>query len=282
LHTDKVPRSRTTAATADEIVAYHDLVSTARTDLEDQLSRINEKLDRIGDAFVATQEDADDVKKIKEERASTEQCLKICAKLADHITEIRQTEGYSRTDSADGGISSKSVTEDGLKKCEENLNQVIQQLQHREKMLFERLLDRTTTLITSDGEKEELLGLRGEWEAFRTGKDICLQAQSHLQDSVSTIENFGAGDAVQFMVSTTNKTIRGVNRGTGWRTRQVGGHIDPASFQQLMRSMEAMDSPITGEVPPSNLNVTSDQSSSESQEAHSWDQYGRGVNLGSR
>jgi hypothetical protein len=88
-----------------------------------------------------------------------------------------------------------------------------------------------------------LLGLRGEWEAFQTGKDIYLQAQSLVQDSVSPIEDFGPGDAVQFMVSTTDKTIKGVNRGTGWRTRQVGGHIDPASFQQPMRSMEAMDSP---------------------------------------
>lgn len=54
---------------------------------------------------------------------------------------------------------------------------------------------------------------------------------------MSTIENYAEGDAVQIMVSTNGKILRGKNRGLGWRTRQVGGYLSDASLRQLSRDM---------------------------------------------
>jgi hypothetical protein len=62
-------------------------------------------------------------------------------------------------------------------------------------------------------------------EAARQCMDIYSKANTHLRESIRVIENYATGDAVQFMVSTDGKTIHGQNRGLGWRTRQVGGHM---------------------------------------------------------
>lgn len=39
------------------------------------------------------------------------------------------------------------------------------------------------------------------------------------------------------MVSTNGTFIHGKNRGLGWRTRQVEGHLSDASLQQLSKDM---------------------------------------------
>lgn len=54
---------------------------------------------------------------------------------------------------------------------------------------------------------------------------------------MSTIENSAEGDAIQFMVSTNGKIICGKNRGSGWRTRQVGGYMSNTSLQRLSQDI---------------------------------------------
>lgn len=54
---------------------------------------------------------------------------------------------------------------------------------------------------------------------------------------MSTIENSAEGDAIQIMVSTNGKIICGKNRGSGWRTRQVGGYMSDTSLQRLSQDI---------------------------------------------
>ena len=42
------------------------------------------------------------------------------------------------------------------------------------------------------------------------------------------------------MVSTNGNVLHGTNRGLGWRTRQVGGHLSDLSVQQLSRDMSSI------------------------------------------
>jgi hypothetical protein len=70
--------------------------------------------------------------------------------------------------------------------------------------------------------------------------EIYSSASLHLKENVSTIDNYGTGDAVQFMVSTDGRTIHGRNRGLGWRTRQLGGHVIDASLQKISGDFTAM------------------------------------------
>jgi hypothetical protein len=51
----------------------------------------------------------------------------------------------------------------------------------------------------------------------------------HLKENTSIIDNYAMGDGVQFMVSSDVNIIHGTNRGLGWRTRQIGGHLSDLS-----------------------------------------------------
>ncbi|KAK5246714.1 hypothetical protein LTS13_006417 [Exophiala xenobiotica] len=96
--------------------------------------------------------------------------------------------------------------------------------------------------------------------------------------NASTIGNYGLGDAVQFMVSTDGKTIRGTNRGLGWRTRQVRGHMSDDSVQQLSGDMTASPSRTPGTERSPGRGDTPVVSDNGTEVAHNpdFEQYGKG------
>lgn len=75
--------------------------------------------------------------------------------------------------------------------------------------------------------------LRDEWDMARQYIDIYSKADTYLKENISTINNYATGDTIQFMMSTNGKIINGRNRGLGWRTSQVGGHLSDVSLQKL-------------------------------------------------
>ena len=238
--------SRKTTLTAESIEAYNELVNTARASLEDRIESIDEKLELIlGQSVVASEPDASELRMIKEERSSTEKCLQICAQLSDHISQIQlaaKNNGSSHEPVGSETLPQK-ITNDGLQECKESLARTALKLEGYEKELFNRLMDKSKTAVTSEEERADLARLRDEWEATRQGMEICSKANDHLKDSVSTIDNYATGDAVQFMVSTKDKTIHGTNRGLGWRTRQVGGHLSDDTLQQIVRMLGGVNIP---------------------------------------
>lgn len=102
---------------------------------------------------------------------------------------------------------------------------------------FKPIRSLTSTLTASQEDIAKLLRLQEEWETTRQCMHICSKAGTHLDENASTIDNYATGDAIQFMVSTNEKIIHGRNRGLGWRTRQVGGHLSDAPLQQLSKNM---------------------------------------------
>lgn len=79
-----------------------------------------------------------------------------------------------------------------------------------------------------------LAKLREEWTSTRKCRDICSQAEQNLKENVSVIDNHATGhEAVQFLVSNSQKTIHGKNRGYGDYIKQLGGHLSDQSIQKV-------------------------------------------------
>lgn len=261
------------------------MLNTARADLEDRLERMDEKLELIlGQNVPVSESDAREVRLLKEERLSTEKCLQICAQLSRHIDRIQLTAKSSAT--PDGPIdldtSPGRITSQGLQECQDSLTRTALKLAGYEQQLFTRLMEKSKMTITSEDGLTDLARLRDEWEATRQGREVCSKARQHLEDNVSTIHNYATGDAVQFMVSTTEKTIHGRNQGLGWRTRQVGGHISDDSLQQIARTLASVTMPTPGHDGPSLRNdapVVPDASPENELHSKFQAQYGRGFKL---
>ena len=278
--------SRKSSATAESLEVYNNLLNTAKADLEDRLESIDGKLQLIiGENVTESELDGSEARLMKEERLSTVKCLQICAQLSDHISQIQlsASRSSSRSEKTDLDTSSERITNEGLQECKKSLARTALKLEGHEKQLFNRLMDRSKAAI-SEEERADFGRLQDELAATRQGIDICSQAHDHLKDNVSTIDNYATGDAVQFMVSTKEKTIHGKNRGLGWRTRQVGGHISDESLQQISRSLASittLSSEPRGSSPPDDTPFAPNVDVGPGKEPDSKfkEQYGKGFKL---
>lgn len=232
--------SRKSSATAEGLQSYKELIATATGDLEDRLQGIDEKLEIVvGRTVEASDEDAAELRQIKEERTSTQKCLEICSRLSDQIDLIKLTPKRSGdpTEDTEPGSLPERVTNDGLQECKDSLAATAAKLEKYMQELIDRMIEKSKTGAHSTEDLADLARLRDEWLTTRQCRDICSKADNSLKGSVSVIDNYATGDAIQFMVSTNDKTIHGTNRGLGWKTRQVGGHLSDTTIQQLSRDM---------------------------------------------
>ncbi|PIG88198.1 hypothetical protein AARAC_010708 [Aspergillus arachidicola] len=231
---------RKSSANAEAIEGYKDLIETAKADLEAHLEAIDDKLQLIvGQTVAAEDSDALELRRIREERLSTEKCLQICNQLSDHIAQIQLS---TKSNDISGGswgpdVYPERVTDESLQDCKTKLAGTINQLEKHMQALTDRLLAKSKAAMTSEQDIMDLKRLQDEWQTAHQCMDICSKADTRLKENISNIHNYGTGDALQFMVSTNKKTINGTNRGLGWRSRQVGGHLSDASVQQLSRDM---------------------------------------------
>ncbi|KAK5074422.1 hypothetical protein LTR70_010235 [Exophiala xenobiotica] len=214
---------RQSSVTVESLRSYEELIETATDDLQARLESIDEKLEVIlGQTVAESSPDPTELNLIKEERLSTQKCLQICEQLSEHISQIQLTAKLSA-----------SALELGDPRCPAKLERHM-------KDLIDRLVTTSQTTTTSKDEVTDLARLRDEWETTRQCMDICSKADNHLKENVSVIDNFATGDAVQFMVSTNGKILHGKNRGTGWKTRQVGGYLSDAAVMHLSRDISGI------------------------------------------
>jgi hypothetical protein len=176
----------------------------------------------------------------------------------------------------------EKLTTEGLQECKDSLAATARKLEKHMKDLIDRLVTKSRTATTSDDDVIDLARLRDEWDTARQCVDICSKASLHLKENVSTIDNYGTGDAVQFMVSTDGKTIHGRNRGLGWRTRQLGGHVNDASLQKVSGDFSYLSiQRAGGESPSSPSIILSDPAEEAETKAVSTfkERYGHGFKL---
>ena len=226
--------SRKSSVTLESLEIYKAQLKTATDDLQAHLQSIDDKLETIFSRTVTgSASDAAELRLIREERMSARKCLQICAQLSDHINQIQFTPEVPNSEP-------ERVTAEGLQECRKSLNLTMAKLESYMRDRMDRLVTKSKTMMTSEEDFADLVKLQEEWETTRQSREICAKAEVHLQENVSTIDNYATGDAIQFMVSTDGNIIRGKNRGVGWRTRQVGGHLSDISVQQLSRDMSSV------------------------------------------
>ncbi len=216
---------------------------------------------------------------------STQKCLQICAQLSDHINQIQLTSESigSSPERLDPDTVPERLTINGLQECKKSLALTAAKLERHMKDLVDRLVTKSQAVATSEEELVDLVRLREEWDTARQCIDICSKADLHLKENISTIDNYATGDAVQFMVSTDGKTIHGKNRGLGWRTRQVGGHLSDVSLQQLSRDFSGTGFQITrSESPSGNTPFVPDGKTERNPGSEFEERYGPGFKLSSR
>ncbi|KAJ5538266.1 hypothetical protein N7494_007745 [Penicillium frequentans] len=276
---------RQSAIAAESIGEYENLIQNAKDDLEARLESIDKKLEHLVVNDTAQPgPDAAELQSLREERLSTEKCLQICAQLSSHIDQIQLIS--DETDASRGSTgtdtSPETLTNEGLQECKQSLTVTTAKLEKHMRDVMDRLLAKSKTAVSSDEEAQDLSRLRDEWETARQCLDICSRADSHLKENVSVIENYGSGDALQFMVSADGKVLHGKNRGVGWRSRQVGGYLSNESIQQLSRDLTTMHtSHLRGENPFPKADVTpgADDGVEGEMKAEFQERFGRGFTL---
>ncbi|KAF3399813.1 hypothetical protein F1880_008287 [Penicillium rolfsii] len=239
--TDATLRQSTVAI--ESIREYEVLIQDAKEDLAARLESVDRKLEQLAEKDRSQPEsDTDELQSLREERLSTEKCLQICAQLSSHIDQIQlmSDDAGPSQGSVGGGSLSETVTNEGLQECKNSLAATAAKLEKHMRDVMDRLVSKSKTNVSSDEDTQDLSRLRDEWETARQCLDICSRADTHLKENVSVIENYGTGDALQFMVSTNGKVLHGKNRGMGWRSRQVGGYVSDESIQQLSRDLSVM------------------------------------------
>ncbi|KAF4179090.1 hypothetical protein CNMCM7927_002145 [Aspergillus lentulus] len=234
---------RQSAVAVESIRDYEGLIQDAKEDLGARLESIDRKLEQLAEKGVAhSSSDAAELDSLRQERLSTEKCLQICAQLSSHIDQLQlmSDEAGPSRGSVGAEASPEMVTNEGLQECKKSLAVTAAKLEKHMRDVMDRLLSKSETAISSNEDAQDLSRLRDEWETARQCLEICSRADSHLKENVSVIENYGTGDALQFMVSTNGKVLHGKNRGLGWRSRQVGGYVSNESVQQLSRDLAVM------------------------------------------
>lgn len=232
--------SRQSSIAADSLESYKNMIESTTDDLEAHLESINENLEKIVSKNTSgSSTDAAELQLMEEERLSTQKCLEICQQLSNHIDQLQHSPktGKDSAESDETCSVPERVTNEGLQECKESLLNTAEKLENHLKILMERIMTKSKTVTNSEEVIEDMRRLQEEWETTRQCMHICSKAGARLDENSSTIENYATGDAVQFMVSTNGTVIHGKNRGLGWRTRQVGGHLSEASLQQLSKDM---------------------------------------------
>ncbi|TXC06200.1 hypothetical protein FocTR4_00010869 [Fusarium oxysporum f. sp. cubense] len=233
---------RTPSITTERLESHKELIKNTTDDLETRLQEIDGKLESLLARFVpASDSDSDELRRIRDERLSTENGLQICHRLSDFINEIQlghtERSGDPRA-AVEPMLSPDKIINESLQACAGSLKSAaaqLEELEESQRKEIDRLISRAK-LTMSDLDAANLERLRNERNTTSELIRICRTADIRLQQKASVIENYATGDqTVQFLVSTNERTINGKNSGFGWAQRQIGGHMNDETVQQLSR-----------------------------------------------
>ncbi|KAH6629794.1 hypothetical protein C7974DRAFT_193097 [Boeremia exigua] len=221
---------RTSSVTLERLEEYKDLIKTATNDLEARLETIDEKLQSLVDRTTPCSTSAE-LQSIKDERSSTQKCLIICAQFSKLIEELQLSSAEDVPKGPDN--VPEKITSDGIEECRISMAQTAARLESHMQETLDRMLSNSSTAMTPE-DLTYLARLREEWATARKCRDICALANQNLKENISVIDNHATGDkAVQFLVSNSQKTIHGKNRGYGNHIKQLGGHLSDQSIQKV-------------------------------------------------
>ena len=220
------------------------MIEETSLDLGDHLAEILEKLESLAapDNISDARPDAAIIRRMEDERRSTEKGLELCLQLSQHIDQIQAsfTADENLNDLFNPNPTSRILVGEGLNGCKNYISFSLQRLQKHRQKVIDRLQSNPTSAEFSN-DKRLLEDLQNEADNLQNCLKFCSNVDSYLEEQISNIENDAEGDdTIQLMVSTDGKPLKGKNKGKGDRLKQAGGHFDNPTLQQVSKDFRTI------------------------------------------
>jgi hypothetical protein len=171
-----------------------------------------------------------ELQNIKEERSSTQKYLLICGQLSKVINQLQPPLAKDLPQVPDD--IPERITSYGIEECRVSMEQTGARLENHMQNILDRMMSKSSATMTREDIKY-LSGLREEWITARQCRDICLQADQHLKENIKVIDNHVEGnESVQLLVSNSQTTAYGKNRGYGDQTK-IFGYISDHAIRKV-------------------------------------------------
>jgi hypothetical protein len=229
------------------------MIQSTTHDLEDHLNDIKKKLQTLTvQAPTDTTNVLIDLRRIQEEKDSTEQCLEICANVSAHIDQIRFRPIWDESSSSTSQVrtsllsrdltSAQVMTLSTLKECSEKIADTVTRLRGHIGDANDRLQDHTSHSQQGLGADPEIDArrLQGERDSVEQCLVICTQASKRASDErVHVLEDITmAEDGQQVFVSTKGDLFNVKNASAGSRSIQFIGSTSDASLQHCFQILQ--------------------------------------------
>ena len=231
------------------LTQYKEMVANATSDLHERLQQIDNKLRDLSldtESRMAP-EDGAELEQIKAERDSTEQCLRICAQVSEHMdsVQIAAVEGSrSASDARHTAIerlgnllSAQRTTSKVLQECKDKLALTTSELRRHLQEMNRKLERLERGVIISTEQSIERQRIHEEKESTEQCLRICTEAAEQAgQNRTNVVEDVKADqDSHQVVVATLGDLISAKRITAGARSAQWTGQMSDASLQQLSR-----------------------------------------------
>jgi hypothetical protein len=228
------------------LTAYKELISNTSTDLKEHLQNIDEKLQECALNKSETLATAtNDKQAMLEERESANQCLSICAQVAEHIERVEPTiRNVQPTPIMRSRhlLSSGQATSKTLQECKTRFNATATELKEHLRNLDEYLGSSELSTETSS-----YVQIQEEKKSIEQCLGICAAASGQAEGiRVNVAEDIYTGQAShQVIVATLGDLIQARRVTAGDNSTQWVGQMSDQSLQQLSRNYR---SPMNEEV----------------------------------
>jgi hypothetical protein len=229
------------------------MIKNTATDLEELLQGVNQQIksttSQVPGNSATFDLSEDEENDIKEEKASIEQCLRICEEVSSHIEEV-QARDLELTSSLTGeqpvtvklgGTTAARVkTSNTLENCKRGLDVTSSGLKMQLNDINKRVELLSQRSETLGGHVPDRQNIEVELESIKQCLAICTKATEQVaQERVNVFEDVEAADDVhQIIVATLGDLISAKRIKVGARSRQWLGQMSDTSLQQLSKDRD--------------------------------------------
>jgi hypothetical protein len=236
--------SRQTAVTSSVLEEYKQIIADTTSDLQDHLLDLDSRVQSL-QWKGSLQSIPNELEEIREEKASTEQCLNICAGVSEAIEAFEKNLSLGSDAHSASRLEQKSssqariITKAMLTDFQVKLLTSRKDLESRVKELDRRLYDLSAKVPHLTGEETlRLECMMEERDSISQCLNICTDASDLASNPrVNIFENIkSADDSHQLVVSTIGDLISAKHITTGARSAQWFGQMSDETLQQLSRN----------------------------------------------
>ena len=241
--------SRTNTVTTNVLKEYKEMITKTTSNLGEHLRKIDQELQMNSSQDTAvTNPVGKERDRLQEEKDSTEQSLRVCAMVSDHIdqAELNKFEDISTSSnghrtivsSQKGPTSAKQAKQKLFRESREKLNQTASELERYLEEVKSRL-QRVPSQAprSSDDDMREQHRMREEREGIQQCLAICAEASEQANKACTNVleDVSAAQDAQQVVVATLGdlisaRRVTAVDKSTQWL-----GQMSDDTVQQLSR-----------------------------------------------